>query len=61
VRNLNKIKVKINKNNECTKIMNVKLKRKKIFGKEFVFTVQDEELKSPIYRQIRGIIKEPSW
>jgi len=26
-----------------------------------VFTVQDEELKAPIYRQIRGIIKEPSW
>jgi len=26
-----------------------------------VFTVQDEELKTPIYRQIRGIIKEPSW
>jgi hypothetical protein len=41
--------------------MNVQLKRKKIFGKEFVFTVQDEELNSPIYRQIRGIIKEPFW
>jgi hypothetical protein len=41
--------------------MNVQQKRKKIFGKEFVFTVQDEELKDPIYRQIRGVIKEPSW
>jgi hypothetical protein len=41
--------------------MNLHLKRKKIFGKELVFTVQDEELKTPIYRQIRGIIKEPSW
>ena len=41
--------------------MNVQQKRRKIFGKEFVFTVQDEELVSPIYRQIRGIIKEPSW
>jgi hypothetical protein len=39
--------------------MNVQLKRKKIFGKEFVFTVQDEELNSSIYKQIRGIIKEP--
>jgi len=29
--------------------MNVQQKRKKIFGKEFVFTVQDEELKDPIY------------
>jgi len=33
--------------------MNVQQKRKKIFGKEFVFTVQDEELKDPIYRQIK--------
>ena len=41
--------------------MNVHQKTKKIFGKEFVFTVQDEELNAPIYRQIRGIIKEPSW
>ena len=41
--------------------MNVHQKTKKIFGKEFVFTVQDEELVVPIYRQIRGIIKEPSW
>jgi len=41
--------------------MNVKQKRKKILGKEFVFTVQDEELVIPNYRQIRGIVKEPSW
>jgi len=37
-----------------------KSKKRKIFGKEFVFTVQDEEIKMPIYRQIRGVIKEPS-
>jgi hypothetical protein len=42
------------------KKMNVHQKKRKIFGKEFVFTVQDEELKTPIYRQIRGVIKEPS-
>jgi len=41
--------------------MNIQLKTKKIFDKEFVFTVQDEELNSPIYKQIRGIIKEPFW
>jgi hypothetical protein len=41
--------------------MNFHQKKRQIFGKEFVFTVQDEELKAPIYRQIRGIIKEPSW
>ena len=41
--------------------MNVQQKRKKIFGKELLFMVQDEELKAPVYRQIRGIIKEPSW
>jgi len=41
--------------------MNVRHKKKKIFGKEFVFTVQDEELKAKIYKQIRGIIKESSW
>jgi hypothetical protein len=41
--------------------MNVHHQKRKIFGKEFVFTVQDQELKAPIYRQIRGIIKEPSW
>ena len=41
--------------------MNVHQKKRKIFGKEFVFTVQDEELQAPVYRQIRGIIKEPSW
>ncbi len=40
--------------------MNVHQKKRKIFGKEFVFTVQDEEIKMPIYRQIRGVIKEPS-
>ena len=41
--------------------MNVKQSKKKIFGKELMFTVQDEELVTPVYRQIRGIIKEPSW
>jgi hypothetical protein len=41
--------------------MNVQQKKRKIFGKEFIFTVQDEELKTPVYRQIRGIINEPSW
>jgi len=41
--------------------MNVRQKKRRIFGKEFVFTVQDEELQAPVYRQIRGIIKEPSW
>ncbi len=30
--------------------MNVRQKKRKIFDKEFVFTVQDEELKAPIYR-----------
>jgi hypothetical protein len=41
--------------------MNVVQRKKKIFGKEFVFTVQDEDLVMPNYRKIRGIIKEPSW
>jgi len=35
--------------------MNVQLKRKKIFGKEFVFTVQDEELNSPIYNRSEAL------
>ena len=41
--------------------MNVQRRKTVIFGKEFTFTVQDEELVLPKYRQIRGFIKEPSW
>lgn len=41
--------------------MNVKLKTKRIFGKEFTFKVEDEDLDMPTYQQIRGIIKGPSW
>ena len=41
--------------------MNVKRRTKKIFGKEITYTVQDEELEAPVYRQIRGVIREPSW
>ena len=41
--------------------MNVKLKTKRIFGKEFTFKVEDEDLDMPTYQHIRGIIKGPSW
>jgi hypothetical protein len=40
--------------------MNVYQRKKKIYGKEFIFTVKNQQVEKPVYRQIRSIVREPS-